>query len=80
MAQLNLYVPDELAAELKEEAAAKGVSLSRHVQERLQLRQGPAYAFDGKFWEKLGDLGKASADFQAPKRPGPKQLRTISLD
>lgn len=80
MAQLNLYVPDELAAELKEEAALKGVSLSRLVQERLRQERGPVQAFDQGFWQKLSALGKASADFQAPKRPGPKQLRTVNLD
>ncbi len=35
MAQLNIYVPDELAERLKQEARRSGLSLSGYVASRL---------------------------------------------
>ena len=43
MAQLNLYVPDELAARLKAEALQAKLPLSRYVVGQLTKRDGDAW-------------------------------------
>jgi len=80
VAQLNLYVPDEVAKELKQHAAAEGKSLSRYVLDRLQESTSQIPAFGPDFWAHLKRLGPVSDDFVAPKRPGPGALKDISLD
>lgn len=53
MAQLNLYVTDELAARLKAEALQAKLPLSRYVVGQLTKRDGDAWP-DGFFEEKCG--------------------------
>lgn len=45
MAQLNIYVPDHMAADLKDRAKASGKSLSTYVTEIIQA-QAPKTKFD----------------------------------
>ncbi|MCX6610513.1 MAG: hypothetical protein NTW74_06630 [Acidobacteria bacterium] len=68
MAQLNLYVPDEIAERLKLDAEASGKSLSKFVVDRLLSESTQKKAFGPEFWMKLGALGPLPEDFVAPDR------------
>lgn len=60
MAQLTLYLPDDLVERLRAEAAAAHRSLSAHVRARLERPAAPADALDSLFGS--CDLGPASDD------------------
>ena len=66
MAQLNLYVPDQLADQLRREAASAGKSLSKLVVDKYLISSPTKKAFSPGFWQKLQDLGPLSDDFAAP--------------
>lgn len=68
VAQLNLYVPDAMAEQLRHDAEAAGKSLSKFVVERLTLQTGSAKVFGPEFWKKLEALGPLPPDFVAPHR------------
>lgn len=67
MAHLNIYVPDELAAELKSKAAKEGVSLSKFVVGKLEDKPSKDW---GDFFEKR--CGWLTWDFEEPEDPPPE--------
>ena len=80
MAQLNLYVPDQLAEQLRREAASAGKSLSKLVVEKYLRAAPPGNAFGPVFWKKLHDLGPLPDDFVAPSRDDVQAEPSWSFD
>ncbi|CAN5784868.1 hypothetical protein BH24DEI2_BH24DEI2_25220 [soil metagenome] len=63
MPQLHLYVPDEVAKRLREQAKAKKISLSKHLAEIVQ-RETPTGWPEGYFEEVVGGW---IGDFEEPE-------------
>ncbi len=80
VAQLNLYVPDELADRLRNEAKLEGKSLSKHVVEKYLPCDPPKKVFDADFWAEFDRLGPLPDDFVAPSRESTYPEREISFD
>jgi hypothetical protein len=68
VAQLNLYVPDDLAARLKSEARQAGQPLSRYVISLLSGRKKSGWP--PGYFEKI--RGCLSEDFAIPDDPPPE--------
>jgi hypothetical protein len=64
MAQLNVYVPDEAAVELKESAKSEGLSLSSYVVKVLTRSK----ASDGWPEGYFDQLGGWEGDFPRPEQ------------
>jgi hypothetical protein len=69
MAHLNIYVPDELAAELKSKAAKEGVSLSKFVVGKLDEKPNNGW---GDYFERV--KGCLPDDFEEPEDLPPEPL------
>ena len=80
VAQLNLYVPDELADRLRQDAEAEGKSLSKHVVDKYLNTSVKKPVLGPEFWEKFDKLGPMPEDFVAPTRVDTYPERTVSLD
>jgi len=61
MAQLNLYVPDELATHLKQDARRAGLPLSRYVVSLLTVREDSGWPA-GYFTKACGFLREEMAE------------------
>lgn len=80
MAQLNLYVPDEVAARPRREADLQGQSLSKYVAEKYLKIQTGRMAIDAEFLAGLDALGPMPEDFVAPPRETDHQEPDWSFD
>jgi hypothetical protein len=80
VAQLNLYVPDELAERLRQDAAAEGKSLSKYVVDRYLSDFVKAPILGPEFWEEFDKLGPLPDDFVAPSRIETLPERVVSFD
>lgn len=69
MAQLNLYVSEALAVELKQRAERKGVSLSSYVVHQLSQDAAAPGAWPGNFFE--DHCGFLQENLEAPADPAP---------
>jgi hypothetical protein len=69
MAQLNLYVPDELAERLRREAKTAGLSLSRYVLSLLQLDRADSHRH---FLDSL--CGFLTEDMEEPQDAPPEPV------
>ena len=76
MAQLNLYVTDEVAARLRREADLQGQSLSKYVVSKLVSRRTATPPLGPDFFAALDALGPMPIDFVAP----PREVDTQDLD
>ena len=63
MAQLNLYVPDDLASRLKRDAKRAGLPLSRYVLSLLSTHREPGWP--AGYFEKV--CGFLREDFPEPE-------------
>lgn len=74
MAQLNVYVPDDLEEKIKGEAKREGKSVSAFVLEAVRSKITP------KGWSKefLATFGAASSDFPDDIEELPQQERDFS--
>jgi hypothetical protein len=68
VAQLNLYVPDEIAAKLRSGAESEGKSLSSFVVDKFILPSFEQKLFGPEFWRRMDELGPLPDDFVAPPR------------
>ncbi|HLH20838.1 MAG TPA: hypothetical protein VKX45_26670 [Bryobacteraceae bacterium] len=75
MAQLNLYVPEDLAARLKREAQRAKVPLSRYVVSLLAAHTGAGPDWPKGYFENL--CGFLSEDFPEPDDRMPEPVETI---
>ncbi len=73
MAQLNLYVPDELAARLKREARKSGQPLSRYVQSLLEPTRDSGWP--AGYFEKI--CGFLREDFAESEDPLPEPVESL---
>jgi hypothetical protein len=80
VAQLNLYVPDELAERLRKDAEAEGKSISRHVVDKYLHSEPKKKLFSPEFWAAFDELGELPEDFVAPSRTESYPEREISFD
>lgn len=71
MAHLNIYVPDELAAELKSKAAKEGLSLSKFVVKQISPKLDHNGWPEGYF-EKI--KGILPDDFEEPEDFPPRPV------
>ena len=69
MAQLNLYLPDEEAEQLRAEALKENVSLSRYVAMLLDRKKA---AWPASFFET--SCGFMQEEFAAPADPLPEAV------
>jgi hypothetical protein len=70
VAQLTVYLQDQLAEALKREAARQGQSLSAYVVERLGGRTGQRWP-EGFFEQRCGFLAE---QFPIPEDPAPEAV------
>jgi hypothetical protein len=75
MAQLNLYVPEDLASRLKREARRAGVPLSRYVVSLLSARKKSAWP-PGYFEKTCGFLRE---DFPEPDDRAPEPVEASEI-
>lgn len=80
MAQINLYVPDDIADQLRRDAEAAGKSLSKHIVERITKAEPRKKLFSPEFWAEFDRLGPMPDDFVAPSREDTYPERKISFD
>ena len=79
MPQVSLYVDDELMGDLRRQAQAEGVSLSKHVARRLKRRrEGSTASGLPEGWLEslygcLADVG----DFEVPSRDLPDRENSL---
>jgi hypothetical protein len=79
VAQLNLYVPDEIAEDLKTRAKASGKSLSSYVVEIIESKTaGPTFDWDEHF-ARLDRTGPVDIQITEKDRYF-GDLRDINLD
>jgi hypothetical protein len=74
LAHLNIYVPDELAAELKSKAAKEGLSLSKFVVKQISPQPERELSNNGwgDYFERI--KGILPADFEEPEDPLPEPI------
>lgn len=80
VAQLNLYVPDDVAARLKREAELQGQSLSKYVVSQLVQKRTAILPFGPEFFAGLDALGPMPVDFVAPPREVDTQDLNWAID
>lgn len=68
VAQLSIYLPDDIAERLRLEAESTGKSLSKVVLENYLLPHHAKKQFGPEFWAHLQSLGPIPDDFVAPCR------------
>lgn len=67
MAQVNVYITDSLAAEIRRQARRAGSSLSQYISGLLQRRAAPVSAWPQDFFTAV--LGKWQGRFPTIDRP-----------
>lgn len=76
MAHLNLYLPDDVAAVLKQEANAARVPLSRYVLSLLAAR-GPGARWPQGYFEQV--CGFLSEEMAEPEDALPEPIEALDL-
>lgn len=71
MSQMNVYVPDKIAKEIRKNAKKLGKSISRFLTDILSRHMEPQSAWHPDFFSKV--VGKWQGDLSVPKRTHPEE-------